>query len=110
MGHGPLGAAQSQGLERFKIDETSSFHVNKERVWLEEVSVNMWLGDVGDGKGPCKSESFEVEGDLLVPNVLMLLPFAAVRGGPFFPERVSRLEGGITLTSAPMSTRKRHLE
>ncbi|KAK3890943.1 hypothetical protein Pcinc_005110 [Petrolisthes cinctipes] len=57
-----------------------------------------------------KRQELKLSGIVWTPYVLMLLPLAAVRGGQFLLERVSVLDGGKTLTSAPVSTRKRRSE
>lgn len=57
-----------------------------------------------------KQQELKLSGIVRTPNVLMLLLLMAVRGGPFFKERVLVLKGGKILTSTSMSTRERRPE
>lgn len=57
-----------------------------------EVGVRQWLRDVGDGKGQVKRQALKLNVTVRIPTFLMLLPFAAVRGGPLLP--VQSVEAG----------------
>ena len=85
------------------VYQSALLQVHHQSEMVEEVCPQDWFADLCYNKDPLRSPKLRLSD--LVPKVGMGVPLAALSERLSVGSRLSALEGGITLTAAPVSTR-----